>query len=147
MNKQKPPRKRGTSTASAGGGIMENIYKEKNLTEAAFSLSRDEAEDFKTFPEVTHGRYFIFLKREKGCVSLFVKKTEEKIHMSPLCYYEKDTYGSTADGRVVVLRILDYNIGDVLLGIFISSEEMTPEEARGAISNGEEPLFYKAVVA
>lgn len=124
------------------------LNKYRDVLEAVFPISRDEAEYLEMFPEATHGNSISFLKREKGCVSLFVKETGEETRVSlPLRGYEEDTCGSTADGRVVVLRTLDYEIGDAVVGIFVSSGETTPEEIHRAICAGEEPLFYRAVVA
>jgi len=123
------------------------INKYAGAVESAFALSYDEEKDLENFPEVTRGSSISFLRGACGRARLFLKETDVEEHLSPLCLCEEDFYGSTADGRVVVLRVLDYDMGDVGVGIFISSTIGNPEEIRGAIAEGKKPLFYRAEIA
>jgi len=123
------------------------MYKYCGDIEAALPLSEGEKYQLETLPEVTRGKAIEFSKGKCGCARLFLQETGVEEHLSPLCFYEEDFYGSTADGRVVVLRILDYDMDDVVVGIFLSSAIANPEEIRKAITEGEKPLFYRAEIA
>ncbi|NTV22339.1 MAG: hypothetical protein HGB03_02110 [Candidatus Yonathbacteria bacterium] len=123
------------------------INKYAGAVESAFALSNDEMEELERFPEVTRGSSISFLKGVCGCARLFLQETGVEEHLSPLCFSEEDFYGSTVDGRVVVLRVLDYDMGDVVVGIFFSSAIANPEEIQKAIAEGEKPLFYRAEIA
>jgi len=134
--------------------VIEKIKKENMINkyagavESAFALSYEEENDLENFPEVTRGSSISFSRGAScGCSRLFLQETDVEEHLSPLCFSEEDYFGSTADGRVVVLRVLDYDMGDVGVGIFISSTIANPEEIQKAIDEGKKPLFYRAEIA
>jgi hypothetical protein len=103
-----------------------NIY--KDVVEAAFSSSEIEESGVEMCPVVPWGTPLSLKKGNGGCAHLFLNKTEETERMEPLCFSEKDLYGHTVDGRVVILRILDSGIEDVWVAVFISAAPPTPKK-------------------
>jgi len=121
-----------------------NIY--KDAVEAVFSASEIEESDVEMCPTAPWGTPLSLKKGNGGCAHLFLKETGETELIEQL-RFSKDIYGHTADGRVAILRILDCDIEDAWVAIFISSTPADPEEIRTAISKGEKPLFYRATIA